>query len=68
MKLTPETLERLMQISEDAKKDVFYNKHTGKWAWRDRGESEEVCGGFHAFWKALCDVAGPYIEKESEDS
>jgi hypothetical protein len=64
MKLTLKTLERFMQISEDTKKDIFFNKHKGKWAWRDKGESEEVCGDFPTFWAALCDVAGPYLEGE----
>lgn len=64
MKLTPETLERFMQISEDTKKAISFNKHTGKWIWNDRGESKEICGGFPTFWKALCDVAEPYLESE----
>jgi hypothetical protein len=64
MKLTPKTLERFMQMSEDMKKDISFNKHTGKWAWRDRGESEEVCVGFTTFWEALCDIVEPYMEGE----
>ena len=64
MKLTPKTLERFMQISEDTKKDIFFDKHTGKWGWRDRGSEDEICGGFLTFWEALCDIAEPYMGGE----
>jgi len=65
MKLTPKTLERFMQMSEDMKKDISFNKHTGKWGWRDRGDGKEVCGGFPTFWEALCDIVEPYMEGEA---
>lgn len=58
-----EELERYMQISEDLKKEIFYNKHTGKWSWRDRG-CKESHGEFATFFDALCDVVSPYLENE----
>jgi hypothetical protein len=58
-----EKLERYMQISEDLKKEIFYNKHTGKWSWRDRG-CKESHGEFATFFDALCDVVSPYLENE----
>lgn len=58
-----ERLERYMQISEDLKKEIFYNKHTGKWSWRDRG-CKESFDGFATFFDALCDVVSLYLENE----
>jgi hypothetical protein len=58
-----EELERYMKISEDLKKEIFYNKHTNKWSWRDRG-CKESFGEFATFFDALCDVVSPYLENE----
>jgi hypothetical protein len=58
-------LEQLETIAQDTKKSFTYNKHTGKWAWYNRGEDENRDNWVRDFdtrFDALIDSVAPYIE------
>jgi len=64
MKIDIALLEQMMLVSEDTKKEFSYNKHSGKWSWKNRGENESN-GEFDLFFQALSDAVEPYFsEKE----
>ena len=64
MNIDTDLLERMMLVSEDTKKEFSYNKHSGKWSWKNKGEDESN-GEFDSFFKALQDAVDPYFpEKE----
>jgi hypothetical protein len=64
MKIDIALLEQMMLVSEDTKKEFSYNKHSGKWSWKNRGEDESN-GKFDSFFQALQDAVEPYFsEKE----
>jgi hypothetical protein len=64
MKIDIALLEQMMLVSKDTKKEFSYNKHFGKWSWKNRGENESN-GEFDSFFQALSDAVEPYFsEKE----
>jgi predicted alpha/beta superfamily hydrolase len=56
-------LERMMLVSKDTKKEFSYNKHSGKWSWKNRDE-EESTGEFDSFFQALSDAVEPYFSEK----
>jgi hypothetical protein len=64
MKIDIALLEQMMLVASDTKKEFSYNKHSGKWSWKNRGENESN-GEFDSFFQALSDAVEPYFsEKE----
>ncbi len=65
--ITTTELDRLEQIAQDTKKECVYNKHTGKWGWRDRDAPEACVFTFDTRLEALRDAVAPYLEDEEEE-
>jgi hypothetical protein len=60
-------LERLMQVSQDTKKEYSYSKSEGTWSWYNCNDSyDDWHHGFSTFREALEDSVSPYFELINE--
>ncbi len=62
------TVEEMMQVSEDLKKRIEFDKGAGTWSWYDRDEDTEPelwHTGFPTFLDALHDVVEPYLDRRA---
>jgi len=60
-------LEEMMQIAEDLKKRIIFDKGRGTWSWYDADEESEPMywhTNFPTFLAALKNVVEPYMEED----
>ncbi len=61
-------LEEMMQIAEDLKKRIIFDKGRGTWSWYDADEESEPMywhTNFPTFLMALQNVVEPYMGDDS---
>ena len=58
-------LEQMMRVFQDTKKEMHFNKFTGKWSWSDRGE-ETLYGECDWFLEMVQDAVEPYMQSDLE--
>jgi hypothetical protein len=59
-----ESIEYMMRVAQDTKKDFSFDKAQGKWFWFDRDErnnADAYHGPFDRFASALADAVEPYL-------
>lgn len=58
-------LEKYERIVQDTKKNIFYDKHVGKWYWCD-GDATEYNrdNGFDTRLDAVLDAIEPYLDEQ----
>jgi len=64
------TIEAMMLIAQDTKKDFSHNKPSGTWSWFDRDERDNLDAhheGFPSFSAALTDAVAPYLEDDKDE-
>ncbi len=52
-----DSIERMMRIAKDTKKEFSYSKCSGKWAWESEGEM------YQSFLECLEDSIEPYLDE-----
>jgi hypothetical protein len=63
--LTPENLNRYLQVVDDLKKQILYFKGDDAWAWSDKYAAFH--GPFKSYWDCVLDIVEPYFSEESEN-
>jgi hypothetical protein len=62
--LSSTELDEKLKIFLDIKKELIYNKHTGKWGWYDRNDPTNEVYPFLSALEAIEDAISPYVEEE----